>query len=181
MEREVSGLQDEINSTLSSGHMAIAKTSMICDVDEIKQKHKDASDKWTAFKVELLKKSARLEEIGQLSDVFNGRIDNLSAWTALINDKLSWQQPDVQDQDVVNKQLADVQLTQNELMRRAPEVEMLKKDGEKLMQLGDTDQDHVQKQLDDFVSEWNRLLAGDKLPELILEDQFMDDFIMADN
>lgn len=154
---------------------------MICDVDEIKQKHNDASDKWTAFKVELLKKSTRLEGIGQLSDAFNGRIDNLCAWTALINDKLGWQRPDVQDQDVVDKQLDDVQSMQNELMRRTPEAEMLKKDGEKLMQLGDTDQDHVQKQLDDFVAEWNRLLAGNKLPELILEDQFMDDFVMADN
>lgn len=144
-----------------NGQTTIEQAAVVCNVDEIKQKHKDASEKWTTLKDELLKKSVQLEGIGHLSDLFNGQRDNLDAWITLTIDRLGWQHSSGQDMELVVKQLDDVQSWQMELMRRTTEADVLKKDGQKLMSLGDTDQEQVQKHLDDFDCKWNHLSTGD--------------------
>lgn len=161
MQRKVSDLQEEISLTLMNGQTTIEQAAVVCNVDEIKQKHRDASEKWTTLKDELLKKSVQLEGIGHLSDLFNGQRDNLDAWITLTIDRLGWQHSSGQDMELVVKQLDDVQSWQMELMRRTTEADVLKKDGQKLMSLGDTDQEQVQKHLDDFDCKWNHLSTGD--------------------
>lgn len=132
----------------------------MCDVGEITQKHKNAVDLWNTLKEDLAKKSGQLAEINRLSDIYNGQRDNLSAWISLLDDKLGWQQPIGHDRETVAKQLSDAQSLQSDLTRRTAELEMAKKNGQKLMLLGDVDQDKVQQQMDNMESKWLSLSTG---------------------
>lgn len=160
MEQDVLSLQDKISSTLTRGDTTIQKAATVCDVGEMTQKHKNAVDMWNTLKEDLAKKSGQLAEINRLSDIYNGQRDNLSAWISLLDDKLGWQQPIGQDQETVAKQLSDAQSLQSDLSRRTAELEMVKKNGQKLMLLADVDQDKIQQQMDDMESKWLHLSTG---------------------
>lgn len=160
MEQDVLSLQDKVNSTLTRGDTTIQKAATVCDVGEMTQKHKNAVDMWNTLKEDLAKKSGQLAEINRLSDIYNGQRDNLSAWISLLDDKLGWQQPIGHDRETVAKQLSDAQSLQSDFTRRTAELEMVKKNGQKLMLLADVDQDKIQQQLDDMESKWLHLSTG---------------------
>ncbi|XP_036071365.1 dystonin isoform X3 [Oryzias melastigma] len=152
-------LQTQIQDINSLGQSLIQNAAKGTSTKKLEDDLQDTNLKWNTLNKKIAERSAQLHEALLHCGRFQDALESLLSWLTDTEELVANQKPPSAEFKVVKAQIQEQKLLQRLLDDRKPTVELIKKEGGKVAELGESvDKEKVAKEIEGLGQRWDTLL-----------------------
>ncbi|XP_019902781.3 dystonin isoform X25 [Esox lucius] len=157
---EVDPLQSQLQDISWLGQSLIQNAAKGTNIKGLEHDLEDVNTRWNTLNKKIAERSAQLHEALLHCGRFQDALESLLSWLTDTEELVSNQKPPSAEFKVVKAQIQEQILLQRLLDERRPTVELIKKEGEKVAELGaeSVDREKVGKEIECLGQRWDALL-----------------------
>ncbi|XP_023819404.1 dystonin isoform X6 [Oryzias latipes] len=152
-------LQTQLQDINSLGQSLIQNAANGTSTKKLEDDLQDTNFKWNTLNKKIAERSAQLHEALLHCGRFQDALESLLSWLTDTEELVANQKPPSAEFKVVKAQIQEQKLLQRLLDDRKPTVELIKKEGGKVAELGESvDKEKVAKEIEGLGQRWDTLL-----------------------
>ncbi len=111
LSKEVGNKDPDLKLLLDKGHKMVDSASPMSDMSDLSEQLDGLQSEYKALKDKIAEREKKLKDANQLAERFQGDADLMKAWLELNEEKLANAGPITVDENAVNKQLKEAQVS----------------------------------------------------------------------
>ncbi|KAM9476477.1 dystonin isoform 13-T13 [Clarias gariepinus] len=155
----IESLQTQLQEVNCLGQGLIQNASKGTSTKALEHDLEDIGTRWNTLNKKVAERSAQLHEALLHCGRFQDALESLFSWLKDTEELVSSQKPPSAEFKVVKAQIQEQRLLQKLLDDRKPTVELIKKEGGKVLEMADSvDKEKIGKEIDSLGKRWDALL-----------------------
>ncbi|KAG7334350.1 hypothetical protein KOW79_002757 [Hemibagrus wyckioides] len=155
----IDSLQTQLQEVNCIGQGLIQNASKGTDTIALERDLEDVTMRWNTLNKKVAERSAQLHEALLQCGKFQDALESLFSWLKDTEELVASQKPPSAEFKVVKAQIQEQRLLQKLLDDRRPTVELIKKEGGKVLEMADSvDKEKIGKEIDSLGKRWDALL-----------------------
>ncbi|XP_047667970.1 dystonin isoform X24 [Tachysurus fulvidraco] len=155
----VDSLQAQLQEVNCIGQSLIQNASKGTNTIALERDLEDVNMRWNTLNKKVAERSAQLHEALLHCGRFQDALESLFSWLKDTEELVASQKPPSAEFKVVKAQIQEQRLLQKLLDDRRPTVELIKKEGGKVLEMADSvDKEKIGKEIDSLGKRWDALL-----------------------